>query len=226
VAETERAAAELHAAGLPNFNIDLMYALPGQDVPAALRDVHAALALSPAHVSHYQLTIEAGTVFAARPPALPGDDRATQILDACQERLAQARFAQYEVSAYASPGAQCQHNLNYWRFGDYLGVGAGAHGKLTLRSAAILRSVQWREPRRYMSAAPESLARTLVAARDLPFEFMLNALRLIDGFALELFEARTGVSWQTVAAQVDSLVGRGLLELRAGNCRASALSTA
>ncbi|HEV3285368.1 MAG TPA: radical SAM family heme chaperone HemW, partial [Steroidobacteraceae bacterium] len=130
-AETSRAAAELHAAGLGNFNLDLMYALPGQDVTAALRDLTEALALEPAHVSHYQLTLEPGTVFAAQPPALPDDDVAAQMLGECAQQLAAAGYAQYEVSAYARSGRQCRHNLNYWRFGDYLGVGAGAHGKLT-----------------------------------------------------------------------------------------------
>jgi putative oxygen-independent coproporphyrinogen III oxidase len=130
--ETERAAAELHAAGLANFNIDLMYALPGQDAAAALSDIEQALALDPAHLSHYQLTIEAGTAFAAHPPALPSDDGAAQILEACQSRLATAHFERYEVSAYARAGFECQHNLNYWRFGDYLGVGAGAHGKISM----------------------------------------------------------------------------------------------
>jgi putative oxygen-independent coproporphyrinogen III oxidase len=224
VAETERAAAELHAAGLANFNIDLMYALPGQDVGAALRDIDAALALSPAHLSHYQLTIEAGTVFAAHPPAVPSDERAAQILEACQRRLTEANFAQYEVSAYATAGRQCLHNLNYWRFGDYLGIGAGAHGKLTLpREPAIVRTVQWREPRRYMTAAPSALTRSHVGPCDLPFEFMLNALRLVEGFPMDSFEARTALPWQTVAATVSDLAERGLLAFDGKICRTTAL---
>jgi len=224
VAETHRAAAELHAAGLSNFNIDLMYALPGQDAAGALHDVDEALALAPAHLSHYQLTIEAGTLFAAHPPTVPSDDCAAQILEACQRRLRAANFAQYEVSAYARPGFQCRHNLNYWGFGDYLGVGAGAHGKLTLAgTAAIVRTVQWREPRRYMAAAPQALTRSNVAAADLPFEFMLNALRLVQGFPMESFEARTGLPWQKVAAAVSDLLGRGLLELDPTMCRPTAL---
>src|SRR3569833_31985 len=130
--ETRRAAEELHAAGLTNFNLDLMYALPGQDVAAALSDVESAIALKPTHLSHYQLTLEPGTVFAAQPPAeLPTDDTAEEILAVCGARLAEAGFGQYEVSAYAQPGRQCRHNLNYWTFGDYLGVGAGAPGKIT-----------------------------------------------------------------------------------------------
>jgi putative oxygen-independent coproporphyrinogen III oxidase len=227
VAETERAAAELHAAGLSNFNIDLMYALPGQDVAGALHDIEQALALAPKHLSHYQLTLEAGTLFAAHPPAVPSDDHAALILEACQARLAQANFAQYEVSAYAQPGFQCQHNLNYWRFGDYLGIGAGAHGKLTLPGmTAIVRTVQWREPRRYMAGASRAVARTRVAARDLPFEFMLNGLRLLEGFPIAAFEARTAVSWQTVAPAIADLITRGLLEWEGQRCRPTALGFA
>jgi oxygen-independent coproporphyrinogen-3 oxidase len=221
--ETQRAAAELHAAGLANFNIDLMYALPGQDAAAALSDIEQALALAPAHLSHYQLTIEAGTALAANPPALPSDDGAAQILEACQRRLCGAHFVRYEVSAYARAGFECQHNLNYWRFGDYLGVGAGAHGKVSLgMDAGIVRTAQWREPRRYMSAAPVVQTRSRIATRDLPFEFMLNALRLVEGFEIESFEARTGLPWHTVADTVGRLVRRGLVEDNGQRCRATA----
>ena len=221
--ETQRAAAELHAAGLANFNIDLMYALPGQDAAAALSDIQQALALAPAHLSHYQLTIEAGTALAANPPALPSDDGAAQILEACQRRLCGAHFVRYEVSAYAIAGFECQHNLNYWRFGDYLGVGAGAHGKVSLgMDAGIVRTAQWREPRRYMSAAPVVQTRSRIATRDLPFEFMLNALRLVEGFEVESFEARTGLPWHTVADTVGRLVRRGLVEANGQRCRATA----
>jgi len=221
--ETQRAAAELHAAGLANFNIDLMYALPGQDAAAAVSDIEQALALAPAHLSHYQLTIEAGTALAASPPALPSDDGAAQILEACQRRLCGAHFVRYEISAYALAGFECQHNLNYWRFGDYLGVGAGAHGKVSLgMDAGIVRTAQWREPRRYMSAAPVAQTRSRIATRDLPFEFMLNALRLVEGFEIESFEARTGLPWHAVADTVGRLVQRGLLEGNGERCRATA----
>jgi len=209
--ETRRAAEELHAAGLANFNLDLMYALPGQDVAAALSDVEAAIALAPTHLSHYQLTLEPGTVFAAQPPDLPGDDTAAEILAVCGDRLAAAGFAQYEVSGYAQTGRQCRHNLNYWTFGDYLGVGAGAHGKLTFPgSGSIVRTTQAREPRRYL-AAPAALTRKNVPAADLPFEFMLNALRLVAGFEVETFVQRTGLEWNVIAPQVESLVARQLL---------------
>jgi oxygen-independent coproporphyrinogen-3 oxidase len=210
--ETRRAAEELHAAGLGNFNLDLMYALPGQDVSAALSDVESAIALAPTHLSHYQLTLEAGTVFAAQPPELPDDDDAAGMLAACGERLAAAGFAQYEVSGYAQAGRQCRHNLNYWTFGDYLGVGAGAHGKLTFpASGSIVRTVQAREPRRYVAGAPAALTRKSVAASDLPFEFMLNALRLVDGFEIDTFAQRTGLEWDEIAPTVKSLVTRQLL---------------
>ncbi len=221
-AETRRAAEELHAAGLANFNLDLMYALPGQDAHAALVDLEQALALAPSHLSHYQLTLEAGTAFAANPPALPGEDAAAEILKLCQERLAAAGFARYEISAYARAGAQCAHNLNYWRFGDYLGVGAGAHGKVTAQAGgAIMRSAHWREPRRYMTSAPHPQSCAAVAPCDLPFEFMLNALRLVDGFAISSFEERTGLAWGSVAAEVAALVRRGLIEIHGSMCRST-----
>jgi len=211
--ETRRAAGELHAAGLTNFNLDLMYALPGQDRAGALADVDAALALAPAHLSHYQLTLEPGTVFAARPPPLPDEDEAAAMLEACASRLAAAGFAHYEVSAYARPGRQCRHNLNYWSFGDYLGVGAGAHGKLTFpERGAIVRTVQPREPRRYLAAAPGELTRNPVSPVELPFEFMLNALRLTAGFALDTFVARTGLPSSGIAATLERLLARGLLD--------------
>ncbi len=136
-AETARAAEELHAAGLANFNLDLMYALPGQTIADAVSDVDRALGLQPAHLSHYQLTIEAGTVFAASPPSLPADDAAALMLLQCRDQLASAGFSQYEVSAYSRSGHACLHNLNYWTFGDYVGIGAGAHGKLTLANAHL-----------------------------------------------------------------------------------------
>lgn len=211
--ETRRAAEELHAAGLGNFNLDLMYGLPGQDAAAAERDVEEALRLQPAHVSHYQLTIEPGTVFAGRPPPLPDEAVVEQMLAACHEQLFAAGFARYEVSAYSAARHRCRHNLNYWRFGDYLGIGAGAHGKLTVTAAAeIWRSAQPREPRRYLAAAARGAGnRKRVPAADLPFEFMLNALRLVEGFESRLFTRRTGMAWEKVAPTLDHLVSQGLI---------------
>lgn len=207
--DTCRAAEELHAAGLTSFNLDLMYALPGQDVAGAVRDLEAALALAPAHLSHYQLTLEPGTVLAARPPVLPDEDLAAEMLAECAARLEEAGFARYEISAYARPGQQCRHNLNYWRFGDYLGIGAGAHGKLSFPGGQIVRTQQPREPRRYR-AAP-GLTRTEVPPAQRPFEFMLNALRLVEGFEVALFEERTGLPWASVQRTMAGLIQRGLM---------------
>jgi putative oxygen-independent coproporphyrinogen III oxidase len=223
-AETRRAAEELHAAGLGNFNLDLMYALPGQDAAGARRDLGEALALAPAHLSHYQLTLEPGTAFAAHPPPLPDEDAAWAMLEACAARLGEAGFAQYEVSAWARPGAQCRHNLNYWRFGDYLGVGAGAHGKLSFADREhIERTTQLREPRRYLAAPDLTLTRHAVEPRERAFEFMLNALRLTDGFDADLFAARTGLAWAAVAAPLAVAERRGLLERTPSGYRPSSL---
>lgn len=224
--DTRVAAAELHAAGLSNFNLDLMYALPDQDLPGALADVHAALQLQPAHLSHYQLTLEPGTVFGALPPGgLPDEDLAAQMQQHCQEAIAAGGYQQYEVSAYARSGAQCAHNLNYWNFGDYFGVGAGAHGKLTDTQRGVMaRSVREREPRRYLArGAAEPLLLREVAKDDLPFEFMMNALRLTAGFSRSAFEARTGQPWSAIAQRVERLRERGLLEQASGLWRATEL---
>jgi putative oxygen-independent coproporphyrinogen III oxidase len=222
-AETRRAAAELQAAGLGNFNLDLMYGLPGQEPADAMRDIEEALALSPAHLSHYQLTLEPGTVFAAHPPALPDEDQCAVMLEECRERLSAAGFAQYGVSAYARPGAQCRHNLNYWTFGDYVGVGAGAHGKLTFAaSGRIVRTIQLREPRRYLAAPDAALTQRTILPQDLPFEFMLNALRLTAGFATAIFIARTGLAWEAVEAPVRAALDAGLLASTTEGFRPSA----
>jgi putative oxygen-independent coproporphyrinogen III oxidase len=223
-AETTRAAEELHAAGLSNFNLDLMYALPGQDAVGAVHDIEQALALSPAHLSHYQLTLEPGTQFAAKPPSLPGDDAATEMLAACCERLAADGFTQYEVSAYATAGKQCRHNLNYWSFGDYVGLGAGAHGKLTFADRGeIIRTTQQREPRRYQAGSPAAITRTRVATADLPFEFMMNALRLANGFEIDLFAARTGLEWAGLGTNLERLMARGLLVTEGSICKPTPL---
>jgi oxygen-independent coproporphyrinogen-3 oxidase len=213
--ETHAAVAELHAAALDNFNLDLMYALPQQTLEGALRDLEQALGLEPAHVSHYQLTLEAGTVFERRPPPLPDEEAAFAMQEACASRLAAAGFRQYEVSAWAAPGRECRHNLNYWRFGDYLGIGAGAHGKLTDPLAgAVVRTARVRQPGRYLAATTPA-ARVeetrRVGAEDVAFEFFLNVLRLVDGFDAAGFESRTGLSWASVAGPVAAAESRGLL---------------
>jgi putative oxygen-independent coproporphyrinogen III oxidase len=220
--ETRRAAEELHAAGLANFNLDLMYALPEQTGAEAEADVLAALALVPAHLSQYHLTIEPGTLFAAAPPTQPADDIIEDMLARSLRAIEGAGFEQYEVSGYARPGARCAHNLNYWTFGDYLGIGAGAHGKVTRADGVIARTNQVREPRRYLAADPHSLAKQPVGHRDLPFEFAMNGFRLVDGFADELFAARTGLLPGTLRESFDGLVARGLLERTPGRWRATA----
>ena len=225
--ETRRAAAELHAAGIDNFNIDLMYGLPGQDAGAALRDLEQALALSPSHLSQYQLTIEPGTVFAGHPPSLPDEETTERMLEGSHARLAAAGLAQYEVSAYAAAGRRCRHNLNYWSFGDYLGIGAGAHGKLTVDGGGgrgIVRTTQLREPRRYLASAGRgTFTRQAVPAEELPFEFMLNALRLVEGFEVAAFSGRTGLPFATVAETMTDLINEDLI-VACGTCyRASPL---
>jgi len=218
--ETLAAVEELRAAQLDNFNLDLMYALPEQSLDEALADLEQALDLAPPHVSHYQLTLEPGTAFARRPPRLPADDAAYAIQLACQQRLAAAGFRHYEVSAYARAGRECRHNLNYWRFGDYLGIGAGAHGKATdAARGRVIRTARVKQPGRYL-AATEPAAR-LDEVRDVPpadlaFEFCLNALRLSDGFDVESFESRTGQPWSVIAGPVAEAVGRGLLAAAPG----------
>jgi oxygen-independent coproporphyrinogen-3 oxidase len=208
--EIARAVEEAHAAGLDNFNIDLMYGLPEQSLDLALADVEEAIALAPTHVSHYQLTLEPQTPFARHPPPLPTEDAIWAMQTQCQAMLAQAGFAQYETSAYARAGFQCRHNVNYWRYGDYLGVGAGAHGKLTrAASGRIVRREKPRHPGRYMGAAH---AREYeVATPDRPFEFMLNALRLNAGFECRLFEARTGCDLEAAEPALTQAQKSGLL---------------
>ena len=214
--ETNLAVEELVAAGLVNFNIDLMYGLPDQDVAGALADLEHALRLGPAHISHYQLTLEPGTVFYRRAPRLPDDEQTFAMQLTCQAALATAGFEQYEVSAYARRGSRCRHNLNYWRFGDYLGIGAGAHGKWSdVPGQRLLRSVRCRQPRDYLRAAARAdrgVQVTEVAPAERGFEFMLNALRLQEGFQEESFESRTGTPVASIAAAIDNAAARGLLE--------------
>jgi oxygen-independent coproporphyrinogen-3 oxidase len=220
--ETRRAAEELHAAGLTNFNLDLMYALPEQSAEEAQADVRAALALRPAHLSQYHLTIEPGTLFAAAPPTQPADDIVEDMLDRTLGTLNEAGFEQYEVSGYALAGARCAHNLNYWEFGDYLGIGAGAHGKLSFPARGFaIRTQQPREPRRYLAADPGAVVRKTVAVRDLPFEFAMNGFRLIEGFSDELFESRTGLAVDTLERALAPLVMRGLVDRGPNRWRAT-----
>ncbi len=200
--EAVTAAEEAHAAGLSNFNLDLMYALPGQSLAGARDDIEKAAALQPAHLSHYQLTLEPNTLFHAHPPVLPDEDMAWAMQEDCQTLLAEKGYAQYEISAYATSGRECRHNLNYGRFGDYLGVGAGAHGKLTDASGRVTRLWKVKHPESYLKSAgrPESLGGVNeVDSGDLVFEFMLNRLRLMQDFEETEFEAATGLSRSLIA---------------------------
>ncbi len=209
--EIGAAVAELAAAGLENFNLDLMYGLPGQSLEGALSDLHSAIALGPAHLSHYQLTLEPGTAFFHRPPSLPDDDRTFEMQLECQRLLASKGFEQYEVSAYARPDRQCRHNLNYWRYGDYLGIGAGAHGKVTVGSE-VIRTEKPRSPREYLAGGGATGAvRRAVPAAELPFEFMLNALRLTEGFPAGEFERLTGLDGAVIEPTMAALESRGLI---------------
>lgn len=208
------AAVEEAARSFETFNLDLMYALPGQTLDDALADLTQALAFAPPHLSLYHLTIEPNTRFAVDPPVVPDDDTAFGMLDALIERTGLQGLDRYEISAYARPGHRCRHNLNYWQFGDYLGIGAGAHGKLSF-AHRILRQTRWREPATYVERALAGEAVSSeheIAAADLPFEFMLNALRLREGFTLAEFAERTGLSVGVLTAPLDEAERRGLIE--------------
>jgi len=211
--EAEDAVRQARDAGIDNINIDLMYALPEQTLEGALDDVQRAMALAPTHISHYQLTLEPNTAFAANPPPLPDDDAAWAIQEACEASLASGGYGQYEVSAYAAPGRRCAHNLNYWRFGDYLGIGAGAHGKMT-DAAGVHRRWKTRLPAAYLASSgqPGRIGGdNLVGGDDLPFEYMLNALRLIDGVPAADFAERTGLVAATIAPARATCIARGWL---------------
>jgi putative oxygen-independent coproporphyrinogen III oxidase len=226
--DTYRAVEELRCAKLDNFNLDLMYALPQQTLEQAANDVKIACSLQPAHISYYQLTLEPGTVFHSRPPPLPDEEAAWEIQVAGQTLLADLGYAQYEVSAYAKPGAQCRHNVNYWLFGDYVGIGAGAHGKVSLElPQRILRTVKPKQPRDYQAqigrAALPAGQSGYIATADLPFEFMLNALRLNDGFSSDCYLARTGLELHRLDAKMARARTQGLLEPRENGWRPTEL---
>ena len=214
-ADIRRAAASARAAGFDNVNIDLMHGLPGQDTPAALADVRAAIELGPTHISWYELTLEPNTVFFARPPQdIPDEEAVADMQGQGRVLLSAAGYAQYEVSAYARDERRCRHNLNYWQFGDYLAVGAGAHGKIT-SADGVYRYRKPANPTRYMNtieaggpaAGPEKIGEAALL-----FEFMLNALRLVDGFTESLFAERTGLGDGRLGPAMASARARGLVE--------------
>ena len=212
-AQARAALEEAHDA-FDTFNLDLMYALPGQTLEDLGAELRQALAFEPPHLSIYHLTIEPNTFFARHPPALPDDDTASDMLDLLTERTAAAGLQRYEVSAFARPGHACAHNLNYWRFGDYLGIGAGAHSKLSFPHR-VIRQIRFRDPAAYMTHARggAAVSQDVEVARDeLPFEFMLNALRLKEGFELARFSERTGLPLSVIAPAMIEAERRGLME--------------
>ena len=213
-AEEARRAAEAALMIFGNVNLDLMFALPGQTVDDAVRDAAIALSFAPPHLSFYQLTLEPNTLFHRHPPPLPDDEAAADIEDEVLAMLARAGYEHYETSAHAKPGWQCRHNVNYWRFGDYLGVGAGAHSKLSFPDR-VVRELRWKQPKRYLEAVAERhpVQQTADVTRDeLPFEFMLNALRLAQGVPASLFAERTGLPLSVIAKPLREAVRKGLLD--------------
>ncbi len=212
--EALRAVELAYAGGFERINLDLMFGLPEQTEALALQDVETAIGLGVEHLSYYQLTIEPNTLFAHRPPLLPEEDRLWRIQEAGQHRLREAGYVQYEVSAFAMAGAKCRHNLNYWRFGDYIGIGAGAHGKLTDAEGVVQRRWKLRKPEDYLRGAAEGKplqGSRQLKPRDLCLEFMMNALRLREGVESALFQASTGLRLESAAVGIEKARNRGLL---------------
>jgi len=205
-----RRAIEMAQACFANINLDLMYGLPGQTLEQARADLREALAFGTPHLSAYQLTLEPNTVFYRKPPPLPSHDASADMQLAAEELAGAAGLEHYEISAFARPGLRCRHNLNYWEFGDYLGLGAGAHGKISFPER-VTRHERAKQPREYMAAAG-SVQEKAIAPRELPFEFMLNVLRLVEGVPAELFGLRTGLDAAVIARRLSLAAERGLLE--------------
>lgn len=210
-AEAIKAAKIAREAGFDNLNLDLMFGLPQQTAAEALADIETAISLQPSHISFYQLTLEPNTYFYKFPPQLPEDDSIFALQKLCQQRLAEQGYQQYEISAYAQPGFQCRHNRNYWQFGDYLGIGAGAHGKISQTLPTdILRTAKPKNPDLYLkNTGPRS--RQAIAQTQLPLEFAMNALRLKEGFNLSDFESLTGLPAESLQPALRQCIGQGLL---------------
>ncbi len=211
--EQAMAAIEEARQSFETFNLDVMYALPGQTLAQLKRDIETALSFKPPHISIYHLTIEPNTLFAKQPPSLPQEDEAYAMMDMITEMTGHAGMQRYEVSAYAAPGHRCWHNLNYWQFGDYLGIGAGAHSKLSF-AHRITRQVRYREPQLYMAQALKgepAAQHEEVPREELPFEFMLNALRLKEGFLLADYMARTGLALTSIQKALSEAEAKGLI---------------
>lgn len=224
-AEARAAVAMARTAGFDNLNLDLMFALPEQTLAEAEADLRGLLALGPEHISYYHLTLEPNTEFAAKPPKVPDSDSAYVMLEQGQARLAEAGYAQYETSAYAQPGRPAAHNLNYWRFGDYLGIGAGAHGKRTL-DGRVLRRARHKHPKTYLETAGGAAGvqeERSVTGAELAFEYVLNTLRLHEGFALADFRARTGLGDAALEPAMGRMLSKGLLERAGERIRPTAL---
>ena len=213
-AEAERAVEHCLAAGFENFNLDLMHGLPGQSIEDALKDLRKAFSLGPTHLSWYQLTIEPNTEFYAQPPPLPDDDYLIEMQDSGIQLITEAGFQRYEVSAYSQLGYQSQHNLNYWLFGDYLGIGAGAHGKLSYPNAGLIkRTRKKKQPAHYLASELSRIAEVSpVPPEERSLEFLLNSLRLVGGFCVREYEARTGLGFGHIAKKVESLCKMSLLK--------------
>ncbi|WP_087021995.1 radical SAM family heme chaperone HemW [Thaumasiovibrio subtropicus] len=211
--EAIRAAGLAQEAGLNSFNLDLMHGLPDQSPQQALADLDKAIALSPPHLSWYQLTIEPNTLFYSKPPQLPDDDDLWDIFELGNEKLKAAGYVQYEISGYSKPGMQCRHNLNYWRFGDYLGIGCGAHGKVSFEDGRITRTVKVKHPRGYLNMLKPYLdQQTNVEVNDRPFEFFMNRFRLVEPCPKADFTARTGLPLTRIADGLSAAKAEGFIE--------------
>ncbi len=225
--DAHRAVTAARSAGFENFNLDLMFGLPGQTLEQAVDDVALACRHDPAHISHYQLTIEPNTLFAAHPPSLPDDDTSWAMFEACQSMLVSAGYTRYEVSAHAQPGRRCRHNLNYWQFGDYLGIGAGAHGKMTDWNAnAITRRARVRQPRQYLDTAGHRdsiISQRRLNTEDRIVEYMMNTLRLLDGVDGHQAPQRTGLKADQFIPGIERARARGLMTMDGDRIQATPL---
>ncbi|WP_286235308.1 radical SAM family heme chaperone HemW [Thalassotalea sediminis] len=223
--QAQRAATLAHQCGVKTFNLDLMHGLPNQSLESALDDINTAISIAPTHLSWYQLTIEPNTAFYSKPPKLPEDETLWDIQDKGSALLTQAGYQQYEISAFAKPGFECQHNLNYWQYGDYLGIGCGAHGKITdVINQQIHRTIKVKHPKGYLDTGRLHLDQLLsVAKEDRPFEFMMNQLRLFSAFNETDFEQRTGLPFSVVAYKMQQGQEKNLLRATNGNWQVTKL---
>ncbi|WP_318414272.1 radical SAM family heme chaperone HemW [Photobacterium leiognathi] len=211
--EAIRAAGLAKEAGLNSFNVDLMHGLPDQSVEDAISDLKQAIALDPPHLSWYQLTIEPNTLYYSKPPTLPDDDDLWDIFEQGHQLLTEAGYQQYEISGYSKPGKQCQHNLNYWRFGDYLGIGCGAHGKISFEDGRIIRTVKVKHPRGYLQAdKPYLTQETNVADSERPFEFFMNRFRLLEACPKQDYPTRTGLPLSSIEPAIDWAIAQNYLQ--------------